>query len=193
MKALGYIALALVGVVGLFFAFQRLGAPAVLLLGAIVGAGLLLARKVKTDPHTGWGYLRAFGWMAALASGVWTVVAFASGALLLAIPLAGILVGCVLWIQHCTRKIKEAHAGTGHSAPSAASQNLEAANDLTSQVIANARRSQARGRSLHLQGENLDLTRRNRELEEEVAKLQCEAAERDAAMQDPFYDPIPKA
>lgn len=193
MKALGYIALALVGVVGFFFAFQRLGAPAVLLLGAIVGAGLLLARKVKTDPHTGWGYLRAFGWMAALASGVWTVVAFASGALLLAIPLAGILVGCVLWIQHCTRKIKGAHAGAGHPAPSAAAQKLEVANDLTSTIIANARRSQARGRSLHLQGENLDLTRRNRQLEDQVAKLQHEAAERDAAMQDPFYDPIPKA
>ena len=193
MKALGYIALALVGVVGLFFAFQRLGAPAVLLLGAIVGAGLLLARKVKTDPHTGWGYLRAFGWMAALATGAWSIIAFLSGALLLAIPLVGILVGCVLWIQHCTRKINGAHAGAGHSAPSAASQNLEAANDLTSQVIANARRSQARGRSLHLQGENLDLTRRNRELEDEVAKLQSEAAERDAAMQDPFYDPISKA
>lgn len=105
MKALSYLALALLGVIGSFFALQRLGAPAVLLLAAIVGAGVLLARKVKTDPHTGWGYLRAFGVMAALAAGVWTVVAFVSGSLLLAIPLAGILVGCVFWINHCTRRI----------------------------------------------------------------------------------------
>jgi len=110
MKALGYVALALVGVVGLFFAFQRLGAPAVLLLGAILGVGLLLAKKVKTDPHTGWGYLRAFGVMAALGAGVWTVIAFLSGALLLALPLAAILVGCVLWIGHCTRKLNGSFA-----------------------------------------------------------------------------------
>lgn len=105
MKAIGYVVLAIFGVICLFFGLQRLGAPAVLLLGAIVGVGLLLAKKVKTDPHTGWGYLRAFGVMAALAAGVWTVIAFLSGALLFALPLAGILVGCVFWVGHCTRKI----------------------------------------------------------------------------------------
>ena len=105
MKVISYVVLAVFGVICLFFGLQRLGAPAVLLFGAIVGAGLLLSRKVKTDPHTGWGYLRAFGVMAALGAGVWTVIAFLSGALLFALPLAAILVGCVFWIRHCTRKI----------------------------------------------------------------------------------------
>lgn len=193
MKIATTLALTLLGLAALLFSLFRLGAPAALLLLGIAAAGLLLCSKVRRDPYVGWGYLRAFGWMAALASGVWTLIGFVASGLLIAMPLAAVFVGSVFWIQHCTRKIKGAHAGAGHSAPSAASQNLEAANDLTSQVIANARRSQARGRSLHLQGENLDLTRRNRQLEDEVAKLQREAAERDAAMQDPFYDPIPKA
>ncbi len=198
MKALGYLALALLAVVGLFFGLQRLGAPAVLLLGAIVGAGVLLARKVKTDPHTGWGYLRAFGVMAALAAGVWTVVAFVSGRLLLAIPLAGILAGCVFWIRHCTRKIHAAAGiAPGSTNPDArlsmGAQNLVAANALTDQIIDSNRRSHSRGQALHLQGENVDLTRRNRELEGEVELLRKQVAELDGALNDPFHDPIPKA
>ena len=145
----------------------------------------------------GSGYLRAFGVMAALATGVWTLIGFVGASPLLAAPLALVFVGSIAGIQLCTRRIRGAHAGTSGRVPrqaiTPAAQNLEAANDLTGQIIANGRRSQARGRSLHLQGENLDLTRRNRELEDELAALRRQAADSAAASQDPFYDPIPKA
>lgn len=199
MKAIGYIALAIFGVICFFFGLQRLGAPAVLLLGAVISVGVLLARKVKTDPHTGWGYLRAFGVVAALATGVWTVVAFASGSLLLALPLAGILAGCGLWIQHCTRKL---HAPSGiapgsvnpNAGLSMGAQNLLAANALTGQVIDSNRRTRSRGAQLHVQAENLDLIRQKNDLETENAALQQKVAalEQKAALPpDPFAEPAP--
>lgn len=194
IKAVLLAMLALVGMLALLFALFRLGAPAALLLLAIGVAALLLWNKVKSDPYIGWGYLRAFGIMAALASGVWTLVGFVGGGLLVALPLAAVFAGSVLWIRHCTRKIKGAHAGEGRLAPSAAAQNLEAANDLTSRVIANARRSQGRGAQLHVQSENLALIKRNRELEEQSAVLQeqLRAKQLEAALPpDPFADPQP--
>lgn len=191
--AIGAVAAGLISFYGLFL----MGAPAAALILVVGVACLLLVNKVRTNPYVGWGYLRAFGVMAALASGVWTLIAFVGASPLLAVPLALIFVGSIAWIQLCTRRIRGAHAGPSGRVPrqalSAAAQNLEAANDLTGQIIANGRRSQARGRSLHLQGENLDLTRRNRELEVEVAALRRQAADAAAASQDPFYDPIPKA
>lgn len=193
LVAFGAVAAGLVSVYALF----RMGAPAAALILALGVACLLLVNKVRTNPYVGWGYLRAFGVMAALASGVWTLIAFVGASPLLAVPLALVFVGSIAWIQFCTRRIRGSHAGPSGRVPrqalSPAAQNLEAANDLTGQIIANGRRSQARGRSLHLQGENLDLTRRNRELEVEVAALRRQAADAAAASQDPFYDPIPKA
>jgi hypothetical protein len=182
---------------GSVYALFRVGAPAAALSLALGVACLLLVNKVRTDPYVGWGYLRAFGVVAALASGVWTLIAFVGASPLLAVPLAMIFVGSIAWIQLCTRRIRGARTDAPGLAPrqtlAPAAQNLEAANDLTGQVIANARRLQARGRSLNLQGENLDLTRRNRELEDELAALRRQAADGAAASQDPFYDPIPKA
>ncbi len=191
--AIGAVAAGLVSVYALF----RVGAPAAALILALGVACLLLANKVRTDPYVGWGYLRAFGVMAALATGVWTLIAFVGASPLLAVPLALVFVGSIAWIQLCTRHIRSSHVGTPRRVPrqalTPAAQNLEAANDLTGQIIANGRRLQARGRSLHLQGENLDLTRRNRELEDELAALRRQATDNAAASQDPFYDPIPKA
>ena len=193
LLALGAVAAGLISVYALF----RVGAPAAALILAVGVACLLLVNKVLTDPYVGWGYLRAFGVMAALAAGVWTLIAFVGASPLLAVPLALVFVGSIAWIQLCTRHIRSSHVGTSGRVPrqalSPAAQNLEAANDLTGQIIANGRRSQARGRSLHLQGENLDLTRRNRELEDELAALRRQATDAAAASQDPFYDPIPKA
>jgi hypothetical protein len=196
IKAVMLAMLALSGVLAVFLGVFRLGAPAALLFLVLGALALVLWNKTARDPHSGWGTLRAIGWMAALASGVWTLIGFVGSGLLVALPLAAMFVGSVFWIQHCTRKIKGAHEGSGRPAPSAASQNLEAANDLTSQVIANARRLHARGRSLHLQGENLQLINRNQELEAQSAALreQLHAKQREAALPpDPFADPIPKA
>lgn len=182
---------------GSVYALFRMGAPAAALILALAVACLLLVNKVRADPYAGWGYLRAGGVVVALGSGVWTLIAFVGASPLLAVPLAMVFVGSVAWIQLCTRRIcgarKDRPSGTPRQTLAPAAQNLEAANDLTGQVIANARRLQARGRSLNLQGENLDLTRRNRELEDELAALRRQAADGAAASQDPFYDPIPKA
>lgn len=108
MKIALTLALALLGLAALLFGLSRLGAPAALLLLAIGAVALLLWNKVRRDPYVGWGYLRAFGWMAALASGVWTLIGFVASGLLVAVPLAVVFVGSVFWIQFCTRKIKAA-------------------------------------------------------------------------------------
>lgn len=199
MKTGSIVALVVGGVfagLGSLYALFRMGAPAAALMLAVGVAGLLLLNKVRRDPYVGWGYLRAGGVVVALGSGVWTLIAFVGASPLLAVPLAMIFVGSIAWIQLCTRRIRGSRADAPGLAPrqtlAPAAQNLEAANDLSGQVIANARRLQARGRSLNLQGENLDLTRRNRELEDELAALRRQAAHSAAASQDPFYDPIPK-
>jgi hypothetical protein len=192
MKIATTLALTLLGLAALLFSLLRLGTPAALLLLAIGAVAVLLCGKVRRDPYVGWGYLRAFGWMAALASGVWTLIGFVGSGLLVALPLAAVFVGSVFWIQHCTRKIKGAPLSGMRSM---AAQNLDAANDLTSQIIANARRLHARDRSLHLQGENLQLISRNQALEAQSAALQeqLRAKQREAALApDPFANPIPK-
>jgi hypothetical protein len=200
MKTGSIVALIVGGVLaglGSLYALFRMGGPAAALILAVGVAGLLLLNKVRSDPYVGWGYLRAGGVVVALGSGVWTLIAFVGASPLLAVPLVMIFVGSIAWISLCTRRIRGASAGqpgpVARRAPVPAAQNLDAANDLTAQVIANARRLQARGRSLKLQGENVDLTRRNRELEDELAALRRQALDGAAASQDPFYDPIPKA
>lgn len=107
-KALLLAMLALIGLAAIAFALLRLGAPAGLLLLVIGAAGLLLWNKVKRDPYVGWGYLRVFGWMAALASGAWTLIGFVASGLIVALPLALVFGGSLLWIRHCTRKIEAA-------------------------------------------------------------------------------------
>jgi hypothetical protein len=196
IKAVMLAMLALSGVLAVFLGVFRLGAPAALLFLVLGALALVLWNKTARDPHSGWGTLRAIGWMAALASGVWTLIGFVASGPLVALPLAALFAGSVLWIRHCTRKIEGALARTGGFTPSAAEQNLEAANDLTAQIIANARRSQGRGAQLHVQTENLALIKRTKELEAQTGALQeqLRAREREAGLPpDPFADVIPKA
>lgn len=111
----------------------------------------------------------------------------------LAVPALALLAGAIWLVRWAGRN---ANGFPSSGTPSMAAQNLEAANDLTSQITSNARRTHGRGAQLHVQADNLALLKRNRELEAQAAVLQeqLRAKEREAALPpDPFADPIPKS
>ena len=198
MKTATILGLALVGLTIAFLGVQWLGAPLIVVLGIIGLFALLLRRKLRTDPYVGWGYCRVAGVIAALTAGAWAGIAFMSGNVLLGLPLAAILAGAVLWIRYCNKRIAAAvsrPASTGGVSSAAAGiptpgfQNLLDQSSLGMQTLANNRRSAERGKAMHAQRENLDLTRKNRELQAEVDRLKQQASGLQDALEDPFYDP----
>lgn len=188
MKVLAIVLASVLAAVAALATLLRLGAPAALLLAALLGIVGWLTLSVRKDRHTGWGNFRALGVMALLASGVWLLVSLASGAWLIALPTGAAFLGSVWWILHCNRQLR---AAISHGAGSVgmADLNDEAANAFVRDTIEDNRRSHARGQSLQLQAENLELAHKNRSLEAEVARLRAEVSRLDGALHDPFYDP----
>lgn len=188
MKLLSIVLAVVFGAVLLLFAFLRLGMPALLLVGAALALVGWLVSSVRKDPYVGWGNVRALGVMALLASGLWLVISLFSGNWLMSIPML-VLFAASLWgIGQCTARLR-APLPAGSAQVSMAQQNDEAANAFVADTLVQNRRSHARGTSLHLQAENLELLRKNRGLEEEVARLRAEVQRLDSALNDPFYDP----
>ena len=171
-----------------FLAYVKWGGPAL----ALAFAGILLAvvsgfiHWHRTNPRDFFKFFRALVVLFVLLPAVGlTLVGAFSGmlGLLMALPL---LLAAVLLTRWAFGKAAEAPVG---GLPSMAVQNLEAANALTDTIAANNRRSHSRGALLHVQAENVELIKKNRELEDEVKRLRAEVQRLDGALHDPFYDP----
>jgi Ca2+/Na+ antiporter len=178
-----------------FAAYVKWGGVSLALLFALIlFAGISgLIHWRHTNPSSFYRHIRAIVVMFVLLPSIAaTVIGALSGllGLIVALPVLGFALWLTRWANRNAARAPV--AGT----PSMAAQNLEAANDLTAQIIANARRSQTRGAQLHVQADNLALIKRNQELEAQSAALQeqLRARQREAALPpDPFADPIPKA
>lgn len=170
------------------------GAPLALAFAVILFAVIsALIHWHRKDPRGFFRGMRVWAVMLVLLPAIGLTLGALVSSPLLAVPALALLAAAI-WLVRWTSRHASGLPATG--TPSMAAQNLEAANDLTSQIIANARRSQGRGAQLHVQSENLALIERNRELEEQSAVLQeqLRAHQREAALPpDPFADPIPKA
>ncbi len=187
MKIFGIVIAFVLGALALVVALVRVGMPALLLAAALAAVAWWLTSTWRKDRYVGWGNFRALGVMALLATGVWLVISVLSGALLVSLPLMVLVVASAWWIRHCNAQLRVSAKGSSDS--SLAQQNDEAANAFVNDTILENRRSHARGRGLHLQAENLELLRKNRALEEEVARLRAEVNRLDSVLNDPFYDP----
>ena len=166
---------------------------------ALAFAGLLLAvvsgliHWHRTNPQGFFGYVRVLTLMFLLFPAIGLTLFGASSGLLglaAALPILALAIWTTRW---AFRGVARAPM---EGLPSMASQNLFGANALTDSIQDNNRRSQTRGALLHTQAENLDLVRRNGELEAEKTALQrrVEYLERQAAMPpDPFADSIPQS
>ena len=176
-----------------FVAYVKWGGPAL----ALAFAGILLAvvsgliHWHRTSPRDFFKFLRVLVVLFVRAPAVVaTLVGAFSGmlGLLLALP---VLLVAVLLTRWAFRNAAQAPMV---GLPSMAAQNLAAANALSSSIADDNRRSQTRGALLHTQAENLDLDRRNRELQAEKAELErrVQFLEREAALPpDPFAEPLP--
>jgi Ca2+/Na+ antiporter len=178
-----------------FIGYVKWGGVSLALLFALILfagiSGLIHWRRV--NPSSFYRHIRTivvmFVLLPAMAA---TVIGALSGllGLIVALPVLGFAIWLTRWAN------RNALSAPASGMPSMAAQNLEAANDLTSQIIANARRSQGRGAQLHVQAENLALIKRTKELEAQTEALQeqLRAREREAGLPpDPFADVIPKA
>jgi hypothetical protein len=176
-----------------FAAYVKWGGVSLALLFALIlFAGISgLIHWRRANPSSFYRHIRAvvvmFVLLPAIAA---TVVGAFAGlfGLIVALPVLGFAIWLTRWAN------RNAVSAPTYGTPSMAAQNLEAANDLTSQIIANARRSQGSGAQLHVQAENLALIKRNQELEAQSAALQeqLHARQREAALPpDPFADPLP--
>lgn len=176
-----------------FVAYVTWGGPAL----ALAFAGILLAvvsgliHWHRTSPRDFFKFARALVVLFVLLPAVVaTLVGALSGmlGLLLALP---VLIVALLLTRWAFRSAAQSSVA---GLPSMAAQNLAAANALTGSIAEDNRRSQTRGALLHTQAENLDLDRRNRELQAEKADLErrVQFLEREAALPpDPFADPLP--
>ena len=183
IPALGFIGYVKWGGAPLALAFA-------LILFAVISALIQWHRKDARGFFRG---MRVWAVLLVLLPGIGLTLGALATSPQLAVPALALLAAAIWLVQWTSRHASGLPAS---GTPSMAAQNLEAANDLTSQIIANARRSQGRGAQLHVQSENLALIERNRELEEQSAVLQeqLRAHQREAALPpDPFADPIPKA
>lgn len=176
-----------------FVSYVKWGGVSLALLFALILfagiSGLIHWRRV--NPSSFYRHIRAVVVMFVLLPAIAATVIGAFGGLLgliVALPVLAFAIWLTRWANR--NAVSTPASGT----PSMAPQNLEAANDLTSQIIANARRTQGRGAQLHVQADNLALIKRNQELEAQSTALQeqLRAKEREAALPpDPFADPLP--
>lgn len=164
---------------------------------ALVFAGILFAVMSglihwrRTSPSSFFGYIRVIVVLFALLPAILLTLVGAFSSLLmllLALPVLALAIFLTRWA------FRNAARAPVDGLPSMASQNVFAANALTDSIQDNNRRSHTRGALLQTQSENLELDRRNRELEAEKAALErrVQNLEREAALPpDPFADPIP--
>lgn len=164
---------------------------------ALVFAGILFAVMSgliywrRTSPSSFFGYIRIIVVLFVLLPAIGATLVGAFGGMLglmLALP---VLAGAIFLTRWAFRNAAKVPVD---GLPSMAAQNLQAANALTDTIQDNNRRSHTRGALLDTRAENLELDRRNRELEAEKAALErrIQNLEREAALPpDPFADPIP--
>lgn len=174
-----------------FVAYVKWGGPAL----ALAFAGILLAvvsgliHWHRTSPRDFFKFFRVLVVLFVLAPAVVaTLVGAFSGVLglLLALPL---LIVAFLLTRWAFRNAAQAPVA---GLPSMAVQNLAAANAFSGSIVDENRRSQTRGALLQAQADNLDLDRRNRELQAEKIELErrVQFLEREAALPpDPFAEP----
>lgn len=181
IPALGFISYVKWGGVPLALAFA-------LILFAVISALIQWHRK---DPRGFFRGMRVWAVMLVLLPAIGLTLGALVSSPLLAVPALALLAGAI-WLVRWTHRNASGVPASGTL--SMAAQNVEAANDLTSQIIANARRTHGRGAQLHVQADNLALIKRNQELEAQSAawQEQLRAKEREAALPpDPFADPQP--
>ena len=168
------------------------GAPLALAFAVVLFAVTsALIRWHGKDPQGFFRGMRVWAVMLVLLPAIGLTFGALASSPLLAIPALALLAGAI-WLVRWTSRHASGLPTSG--TPSMATQNLEAANDLTRTIVANGRRSHGRGAQLHVQADNLALIKRNRELEAQSAALQeqLRAKEREAALPpDPFADPLP--
>jgi hypothetical protein len=183
IPALGFISYVKWGGVPLALAFA-------LILFAVISA--LIQWHLK-DPRGFFRSMRVWAVLLVLLPAIGLTLGALATSPQLAVPALALLAAAI-WLVRWTSRHASGLPASG--TPSMAAQNLEAANDLTSQITSNARRTHGRGAQLHVQADNLALIKRNQELEAQSAALQeqLRAKEREAALPpDPFADPTPKA
>lgn len=181
IPALGFIGYVKWGGIPLALAF------ALILLAVISG----LIHWHRKDPRGFFRGMRVWTVLLVLLPAIGLTLGALATSPILALPALALLAAAI-WLVLWTNR----HAASTHvSEPSStATQNLDAANELTRSIGERNRRTHTRGELLHAQSENLTLDQKNRALEEEKAELQrrVEFLEREAAMPpDPFADPLP--
>ena len=162
------------------------------ILLAIISALINWHKKDRNGFHTG---MRA--WLVLfliLPSILLTVITAASFVLLL--PLALIPLVFSIWLLKRNNKKIQESKGAGTMSPSM--QNLHSQMELGATATANRRGQQARQRGYDLQSENLELTRKNAELESQLEARKdpktMTLAEEDEELfgkDNPFADPPP--
>lgn len=181
VPALGFVAYVKWGGLALALAFAGI-------LFALI-SGLIHWRR--TSPASFFGYIRVIVVLFVLLPAIVLTLVGAFSSLLMLLVALPVLAGAIFLTRWAFRNaVKTPVDGL----PSMASQNLFAANALTDTIQDNNRRTHMRGALLDTRAENLELDRRNRELEAEktALELRIQSLEREAALPpDPFADPIP--
>ncbi len=182
IPALGFISYVAWGGVSLALAFAAI-------LFAVVSA---LIRWHGKDPAGFFRGMRVWSVLLVLLPAIGLTLGALATSPVLVVPALALVAVAVYLVRWTTR-----HA-TGEQPSGASSmtaQNLDTANELTSQITERNRRTHGRGMQLHVQAENLDLIRKAADLENQNVALQqrVRTLEREAALPvDPFADPLPK-
>jgi hypothetical protein len=186
----------------------RWGIPALGFVGYVAWGGVLLAlvfagilfavlsaliRWHEKDPAAYFHGMRVWTVLLLLVPAIGLTLGALATSPVLVVPALAFLALSV-WLVRWTSQRAASPAGSQLAAT--AVQNLEAANGVTRRIAENNRRSHGRGAQLHAQAENLELIRKNADLEAQnvVLQQQMAASRREAALPpDPFADPIPQA